>query len=196
FYGFGDANDPIGSTAGVLLDRGASIVADPVATVTLSAFGPVTALGSIIAPGGTISLANNPGRQGNASQAQAASDVWIGPEAVLDVSGTFIPDPRVAGYSTGTVLDGGTMNLSAGTTGTIIVQPGAELNLQGAEVLASSNLIQVSSDSLGDPRLVGLTEWSNGGNLTLNGKNIYFRRQRRRRGRRAAPHRRQSDRRQ
>src|SRR5262249_53092746 len=118
----------------VLIDRGAGIIADPQATISLNG-GLKTVLGSIIAPAGTINLGVGD-----------AGAVWLGPEAVLDVSGTFLPNPRVVGYSTGTVLDAGAINLSAGVgniAGTIVVQPGAELDLQGAEVPASSNLIQM-----------------------------------------------------
>jgi filamentous hemagglutinin family protein len=168
--------DNVSSKAGVLLDSGASIVADPQATVTLVAAGPVTVLGSITAHGGVINLVNDPpfNSIGGNGSLTAASDVWIGPKAVLDVSGTFVPNPQVTAFSSGTVLDGGTITLGAGTSGAIVVQPGAQLNLQGALVAAAGNLIQVPNASPGGPRLVSLTEWSNGGNLQLAAPDIYF----------------------
>jgi filamentous hemagglutinin family protein len=161
------------STAGILIDNGASIVADPLATVSLVAGGPVTLLGSIIAPGGTINLFNNPtlttNQQGtSAGTSRATADVWIGPDAVLDVGGVFVPNPLALGYSTGTVYGGGTITIY----GDVIVQPTAQFDLQGSQVTAASDLIQARSGSLLGPSL-GQTEWSNGGNLQLAG-NIYF----------------------
>jgi filamentous hemagglutinin family protein len=177
------ANAPgnaVSSRAGVLLDSGASIVADPQATVSLVAAGPVTVLGSIVAHGGAINLINEPDLVISPpnSRSLAASAVWIGSEAVLDVSGIFVPDPRVARFSTGTVLDGGTITLGAGVgsgaTGTIMVQPGAQFHLQGIEVPASSGLIQVPNEGLSGRGFVSETHWSDGGALQLAATNIYF----------------------
>jgi filamentous hemagglutinin family protein len=174
------ATDPA-SEAGVLIDSGASILADPLATVSLVAAGPVTVLGRIVAPSGAINLINNPTLTSvQNTVSQAAHDVWIGPDAVLDVSGTFVPNPQVSVFSTGTVLDGGTITLVAGAgnvPGTIVVRPGAELDLQGGEVLAGSSRIQVQNAGPTGPRLVSETEWSSGGNLQLtvaNPGSIYF----------------------
>jgi hypothetical protein len=166
------ANDPVSSTAGILIDSDASIVADPQATISLVAGGPVTVLGSIVAQGGVINLINDSTRF-----SLAAADVWIGPNAVLDVSGTFVANPQVTAFSTGAVLDGGTITLSAGAgagPSTIVVQPGAQIDLQGAEVPASSALIQVPNTNPSGPRFVSEAEWSNGGNLQLAAANIYF----------------------
>lgn len=140
------------ATAGVLLDIGASIQADPQATVTVNAGATADIRGSIVAPGGTINV--------------SGGNVLIESTALLDVSGTFVPNPKVVAYSTGTVLDGGTIALTA--LGTIIAQPGAQFDLQGAAVSAASGLIRFS------PRDGGQDAWSNGGSLQLYGNNIYF----------------------
>ncbi|MCA6120294.1 filamentous hemagglutinin family protein [Bradyrhizobium sp. WSM 1704] len=154
----------------VLIDRGAAIVTDPQATVTLVAgnavtvgdtnvtrvLGDVTLLGSVVAPAGVINLFGN--------------TVSIGSNALLDVSGTFVPDPTVVGFSTGSVLGGGTITLGGRT---VVAQPGAQFDLQGAAVTADSNLIQVRQSGL-TPTPVGQAAWSNGGNLQLVGTSVYF----------------------
>ncbi|MDI4235724.1 filamentous hemagglutinin family protein [Bradyrhizobium sp. Arg237L] len=153
----------------VVIDSGAAIVADPRATVSLvggnaivvgpnnitSALGDVTVLGSIVAPGGAINV---------------FGEVSIGSSAVLDVGGVFVPNPRVVAYSTGALLDGGTITLGGNT---VVVRPGAQFNLQGAAVAAESNLIQQPQGGLA-PRLVGQAAWSNGGKLQLVGSSLYF----------------------
>ncbi|QPF87794.1 filamentous hemagglutinin family protein [Bradyrhizobium genosp. L] len=162
----------------VLVDRGAAIQADPRATITLvggnaigvtsstdqagnviitvtPVLGEVSVLGSVVAPAGAINVFGN---------------VSIGSGAVLDVGGVFLPNPAVVAYSTGTVLDGGTITLGGST---VVVQPGAQFDLQGAAVTADSNLIQVQQAGFG-PSLVGQAAWSNGGSLQLVGTSIYF----------------------
>lgn len=148
------------ANAGVLLDVGASIEADPQAVVTLNATTTADIRGSIVAQGGTINV--------------SGGDILIGSTALLDVSGTFVPNPKVVAYSTGTVLDGGTITLTAtvnaaiGVTGSIIAQPGAQFDLRGSAVSAASGLVRLS------PRDSGRDSWSNGGSLQLSGNNIYF----------------------
>src|SRR5262249_20184206 len=72
--------------ADVLIEIGAVIEADPQATVALSAAGTADVRGSVVAPGGAINV--------------SGGDTRIGSTAVLDVSGTFVANPRVATYST------------------------------------------------------------------------------------------------
>ncbi len=94
------------TTAGVLIDQSASIVAEAnaskQASITLNADGPVTVLGTIRAPGGNITLS---AATNTLTSGVAAGDVWIGANAVLDVSGTYVQNPalipiRPAVYST------------------------------------------------------------------------------------------------
>jgi filamentous hemagglutinin family protein len=155
---------------GVLVDHGAEILADAQATVSLvsstvnvltsiNIYPDVTVFGKIVASGGTINVL------GDTSSGQGTSEVWIGADAVLDVSGAFQPNPQVVGYSTGKVLDAGTITLSANA---VKVQSGAEFELRGAAVSAASGLIQLA------PRDGGQDAWSNGGNLQLAGNNLYF----------------------
>lgn len=144
------------TTANVLFDAGASIEADAQAVVALSAASTADIRGSIVAPGGTINI--------------SGGNILIESTALLDVSGTFLRDPRVAAYSTGTVLDGGTIVLTStgGGAGAIIAQAGAQFDLRGSAVSAASGLVRFS------PRDSGEDAWSNGGGLQLYARNIYF----------------------
>jgi filamentous hemagglutinin family protein len=143
----------------LLLDHGAAIIADPQATVSLSAAaGTADILGSIVAQAGNINVSGN--------------EVRIASSAVLDASGVFVPNPQVVTYSTGTVLNAGTITLTSGT-GNLVTEVGAQFDLQGADVSAASNLIQIPQGGL-SPHSSGQEVWSNGGNLQLFGTNIYF----------------------
>jgi filamentous hemagglutinin family protein len=148
----------LSANGNLLLDRGSAIVTDPQATVTLSAT-TVNILGSIVAPAGTIDVS------------PATTNVVVGSSAVLDVGGVFVSNPQVIAYATGTVLDGGSINLSA--VNSVVVQPGAQFDLQGAAVSAASNLIQLPQAGRVHT-LVGQDAWSNGGSLQLGALDIYF----------------------
>jgi filamentous hemagglutinin family protein len=154
-------------TSSVLVDSGASIVTDPLGSVSISTPNTAKVLGSIVAPGGTISITG-----GGSSAAVPAVD--IGSSAVLDVSGVFVPNPHSSRVATGTVLDGGTITLASNSSAPVVVRPGAQLNLEGAAVSAASNLMQISLGAFSQQRVAGVAAWSDGGNLQLNGANIYF----------------------
>lgn len=150
------------TTAGVLLEEGASIVAEASltkrATINLSADGPVTVLGRITAPGGTINLTNM--RPGFSQTTAAAQDVWVGSSAVLDVSGVFLRDPTVTAYQTGSAIDAGTISLSGRT---IVAEQGSLFLLEGA-----SGSVEIPAGSDLGPQIVRQDVWSNGGSLLIN----------------------------
>ena len=155
-------NDATGANAGILVDTGARIVADPLASITFTADGAMTVLGSISAPGGSITMAPlNP-------TPVTSSDIWIGAHAVLDVSGVFVPNPLVSGYTKGTVLSGGSISLS---NGTIVAQAGSVFDVSG-----TSATVEVgNSAGVGGGRSIVPQEiWSDGGSLTLAGNRLYF----------------------
>jgi filamentous hemagglutinin family protein len=161
-YMFGGTND-VSTNAGILLDNGAAIIAEPQAAIALTAAGPVTVLGDIIAHGGSITLTNNgsPVAAQQGLTTQAPLDVWVGPQAVLDVSGTFVANPLITTYATGTALDGGTISLSGGT---IVAMPGSSFDLAG---VSSAVEIPAPTRGLNGQRVVTQPVWSDGGTLTL-----------------------------
>lgn len=163
-FPYGNAGDP-STTAGVLIDSGASIVGDPLAAITLAAGGPVTVLGSIIAHGGSITLTND---STTLLGSKAAQDIWIGADAVLDVSGIYVPDPTQTLYATGSVLDGGSITINS-IVGTTVALKGSVFNISG-----TSASIEVPGGGLGSPKSTTQQIWSNGGTLTLGGNSLYF----------------------
>lgn len=155
--------------AGILLDKNASIMGEPGSSVTFAGGGPVAVLGSIVAPGGAISLVSEKSLSSIASltsDTAAPIAVWIGATAKLDVSGVFVQNPRVLTSRSGTILDGGAITLAADT---VIAQAGAQFALNG-----TSATIDVANTPGSLVRLVSQPIWSNGGTLQLAGKHIFF----------------------
>ncbi len=166
-FEYGAANDP-SSSAGIAIGGGASIVADPQAAVTLTANGSITVLGSIVAPAGSITLINQDsslaesGKILNAGRYLAAQDIWIGANALLDVSGVFVPDPTVVAYSIGSALDAGSITLAS--AGAIVALQGATFDLEGTSAVVQQ---PGTSTRLRGSAIVDRTVWSDGGTLTL-----------------------------
>lgn len=159
----GDPN----SASGLLFDAGASIIADPSATISFISGSWAAVLGSITAPGGTINLiASPPGTNALLyGGSTAASALWIGPDAMLDVSGIFVADARLP-YRSGKLLDGGTISLVSRST---FVQPGAVFLLNGAATTLEAPVRGKLPDIVETYDV-----WSDGGALQLGGTNLYF----------------------
>ncbi len=161
------------TTAGTLLDTGARIIAEAnaskQATVMLTAAGPVTILGEIVAPGGDIVLANT----GNSTSGNngalttvAPKQLTIGADAVLDVSGVYVPDPTQTAYRTGSALDAGTITLYGAS---VTAQEGSRFLLDGT----SAEVEIPSGAGLLGPSVVTQKIWSDGGVLQIGGA-LYF----------------------
>ncbi|WP_244109339.1 filamentous haemagglutinin family protein [Burkholderia anthina] len=166
-----------GVTGGVSIGQGASIVADAGASIGLGSPAQVTVLGSIVAPGGAIALSadsslGGPYEQagqyaGTGAFASAGKSVWLGPAAVLDVSGTALVNPLAAPVrnglttltpTTGKVLPGGTVAISD-DSGYVVAQAGSLINVSGAA--ASFDQLQPGGRYASQP------VWSDAGSITL-----------------------------
>ncbi|MEW6436334.1 MAG: filamentous hemagglutinin family protein [Pseudomonadota bacterium] len=170
-FPYGGTSD-VSTNAGVTIGAGATIEGEPGASIDLTAAGPVTVLGNLIAPGGSITLDNN-GVPTNLTQlgqgqdvgvtTQAPLDIWIGADAVLNVDGTFVPNLTASPLlSTGTVLAGGSITLEGGT---IVALPGSQFDLAG-----TSAIVQNFGPLAGQDRpIIEQPIWSNGGALTITG---------------------------
>ena len=168
---------------GILVDNGAAINADPNASgpssISLVASGPVTVLGGITAPSGSINLFNNiNGISPTPTGAAQAQDVWIGADAVLDVSAMFVPNPLITAYVTGSLLDAGTITLYSGgasNSGSVVVAAGAQLRLDGGTAaIQAPNQVARITGALTQSRFADQMLWSNGGALQIAGGNLYF----------------------
>lgn len=169
-----------GVTGAVTLSEGASIHADAGASIGLGSPAQVTVLGSIIAPGGSITLSAD----GNGTYAQAgqistgfisaSQSVWLGADASLDVSGTALANPLAAPVkigatavvpNTGKVLAGGTVTMSS-DTGYVVAQSGSKIDVSGT----SSTFDQLQPNGTYASQPV----WSDAGSITLSAANGLF----------------------
>ncbi|MEK7984588.1 filamentous hemagglutinin family protein [Burkholderia contaminans] len=169
-----------GVTGAVTLSEGASIHADAGASIGLGSPAQVTVLGSIVAPGGSITLSAD----GNGTYAQAgqfstgfmsaSQSVWLGEDASLDVSGTALANPLAAPVkigattvvpNTGKMLSGGSVTMSS-DTGYVVAQAGSKIDVSGA----SANLDQLQPNGTYAAQSV----WSDAGSITLSAANGLF----------------------
>lgn len=172
--------DPFNSAAplvvrgDLLVSAGAVIQTDPKGSVTVAG-DTATVLGSIFAPGGSISISG--GKDSTLlflNSSQALPTVDLGPQSVVSAAGTIVltPDPR--GYRTGSVLPGG----SIGVSGNIIAEAGARLDVSGA-----SGVLDIAPSALGGTLSDGSTTGSvavpsrvdsNGGSINFAGAQELF----------------------
>jgi filamentous hemagglutinin len=113
------------------VQTGASIIGDPGASMTLAGVGGILDNGTLRAPGGTIILATeapsgtpDPGYLPNLT-------LELGPQAVVDAAGVFVPTLNTQNLVLGSVLSGGTVELLA-ERGSVITEPGSQINVNGA----------------------------------------------------------------
>lgn len=164
-----------GVTGAVEVGAGASIVGDAGASIGLGSPAQVTVLGSIIAPGGSITLSADSAISGGFAlpgQVQVkftspSESVWLGPNAVLNVAGVALANPLATPVKngsqtvvpdTGEVLPGGTVTISD-NSGYVIAQAGSQIDVSGA----SATFDELQSTGRYVPQQV----WSNAGSITL-----------------------------
>ncbi len=156
----------------LVVGAGATIETDPTASVKLSG-NTVAMLGTIIAPGGTVSISGGKDSTsllfGNSTVALATVD--LGPNSLISTAGTFEQTFNALGYTTGTVLSGGAISL----TGNIVAEAGSVLNVSGA-----SSTVDVTPAAAGvtntspNQQMVPIRIDSNGGSITLAGGQELF----------------------
>ncbi len=174
-------------TGGVTLGEGASIVGDAGASIGLGSPAQVIVLGSIIAPGGSITLSADSDNDGFALPGQEGvgdvgftgftsptKSVWLGSDAVLDVAGVALTNPfapfarlglQIAIPDTGTVLPGGTVTISD-DSGYVVAQAGSVINVSGT----STTFDELQANGFYAPQQV----WSDAGSITLGASNGLF----------------------
>ncbi len=168
----------LASLADFTLQPTAAITVDAGQSVTILANGQTTIDGNITAPGGAITVNSVIDAAGQAQVAGGTGNfsltrsVWIGENAVLDVSGRAVVATDMLGRSYGTVTDGGSIML--GGTGVndqasdafIVIRPGARLEASGASAMIDLSA-GLSPTVPSRPTLVA----SNGGSIGLYSNN-------------------------
>lgn len=113
----------LGSGQGsVTIGREAAIVADAGGSVGLSGQSGVRVEGRIVAPGGSIAVAQS-GTPGT-----PVGDLVIAAGATLSTAGTFVATPNDRGLTQGTLYNGGTVTLNAGQSG-LRIEPGSLIDV-------------------------------------------------------------------
>ncbi|MDD5348928.1 MAG: filamentous hemagglutinin family protein [Chthoniobacteraceae bacterium] len=158
----------------LVIGEGASIHTDPLAQVSLKG-NTVTLLGSIFAPGGTISIEGaNSYPSTDLNPAHALPTVYIGPEAELSAAGSVVLVPDVRGYRSGAVLNGGSIAVS----GNIVAAPGSVFDVSGASGLLDLPFAYGGNDHpLARPSILAVEPFradSDGGSITLKGAQELF----------------------
>lgn len=147
-----------GGLPSLVIGQGAVIQADPGAAVSLSSNVRILDSGSLESPGGSISLALTAGLPEN--QYDPTQAIWLGPDATIDAAGTAQIYPNTLGEPVGTVLDGGSVTLTA-QRGFIELLPGSLIDVAGTQAL-----VDEIGPSGGAPRLEQVG--SAGGSVTLS----------------------------
>jgi len=164
--GFRDRNSGLDIIRGdAVIGTDAAIDIEPTANgtgnVTISGE-TVAVLGAITAPGGAIAIKS--GVINGASTGTVSVDLAAG--SVLDAAGAYLPTFDSYGNVVGEVLAGGSVSV----TGNIQAETGAVLDVSGA-----SGVVEVASqDSGGHTTYVSTTVASDGGSITLSGKQNLF----------------------
>ena len=164
-------DETLGNTNYGLLDlqEGASILADPGATIGLAGEGGVLVGGTLRTPGGKIDISVPSPIEADSKDTNGVTDpgyvstlgIDLAPTAVLDVSGTSVLTPSSQGLLSGTIMPGGSVSLAA-DRGTVVTEAGSTIDIQGT----SATLDVANSASVG-----GYTREvvaSAGGSLTVS----------------------------
>jgi filamentous hemagglutinin len=142
------------------IDTGARLATDPLGSIALTTDSRIFDNGTLVAPGGRVSLSITGQNQSVGYAADQA--IWLGPTALIDVSGTTLYKPNALGLLQGSVLSGGTISVLA-QRGYLILDAGSSLLADGAAAVLD---LPVSSASTSYQRVnVG----SSGGSIALLG---------------------------
>ncbi len=174
-----DERAPVNLTlksATILLDAASSIAADPRAQISLvgvpsyannnaaNAAQDVLLLGTIIDHGGAVTI--------------NSSNTWLGPQALVDLSGTLIANSRFGDpggpATSGTLLSGGTFTIDSassastidnpGLASSVIAQSGAVLDVSGA----AATIQALNTNTQSSAATVAVPSWSDAGTVRIN----------------------------
>jgi len=164
----------------IVMGAGSTIRTDAGASITFNGQ-TVSLLGSVYAPGGTITVTGATSFPSlDPSPVNALPTVLIGPQSVLSTAGKVLltPDPLDFGRRRGSVLKGGTITI----TGNIVAESGAVLDVSGATGVLDLTLLESGAaqtplvpantgvnSPIGNLQTIPTRIDSNGGTITLQG---------------------------
>jgi filamentous hemagglutinin len=167
-YTFTGAPDGTGTSGNgtVLLAQNASIITDPLASVSLTTdgeVGSITVLGTILAPAGdiTLQLGSSKFDENPSGEYVANQQIVLGPQALLAAPAyAEINTLDPLGYRQGSVLAGGTISLQA-NKGYVVTDPGSVIDVSG-----TAAVIDVVSSNGVTPTVVA----GNAGNIDIDAR--------------------------
>lgn len=112
----------------LLIGEGARIAADPKAKITLEAARLLDIQGRITAPGGSITATLHHAQD---NLFDASNSIWLGQQAILDVSGVALTYTDSKRLTQGEVLAGGSVTLNA-EFGYAMTEAGSNIKVAGA----------------------------------------------------------------
>ncbi len=128
-----DDSSPISSDVGTLdIATGASILADPDASISLTSQGSLVMDGTLRSSGGNVTLEIASPSSGSDLGFLPNQGLVLGPQALIDVGGTAILQPNTLGLQIGDVLPGGSVSLIA-NRGTVLTDPGSMIDISGSD---------------------------------------------------------------
>ncbi len=145
-------------TGALTIGQGATVTTEAGGSIALNARNTLDVEGSVVAHGGSISLATDRS-SGYVADTANSNALWLGSGAVLDASGTALTFVDAKGLTQGTVLAGGNVSLSA-RSGYVAAQAGSRISVAGVAPVK----LDVPNESGGIGRLVG----SDAGNVVVS----------------------------
>ncbi len=122
-----DAGQGFVGSGDLRMEAGAAILGDPLAHIRLATDSSMFLDGSIRSVGGDVTLAID---ASNRAGVRPDQGLWLGADAVIDVSGATIATPSSRGLALGSVLDGGSVTVDL-ARGFLVTQVGSRIDASG-----------------------------------------------------------------
>lgn len=154
---------------GITVDPGVTLRMDPRGSISLSSATRMDIGGTLIAPGGAISLTLDSGSKFYYDTATGRFNALnISDQAVLSTAGVFLADSGPRGLVTGQVLHGGTIDITA-RKNDLVMGKGAVIDVSGAKHAADMR------SGTGNAIYTRATVASEGGRVAINAtENAYL----------------------
>ncbi|MBN8709772.1 MAG: filamentous hemagglutinin family protein [Verrucomicrobia bacterium] len=170
----------------IVISQGVEIATEPGGSITLEG-STVAVFGSLIAPGGEITISGDGSFPLNTVDAQAAlfarTTVYLASSARLSAAGVVVPFSDPYGRRIGTLFDGGAISVS----GNIVAESGAILDVSGASAMLEyhpsrlgqdiTSLVSARSGVLAKPyglQVAAVRVDSDGGSIELAGGQMLY----------------------
>lgn len=157
--GLGYNNTTFAAASQLVIEQGARITADAAASISLQSNTSMVMDGALTTHGGEINLTLDNSLM--IVESLDAQGIWLGSNAVLDVSGVALFTPNGYGLRTGEVLDGGTVNITT-QRGSVIANAGSRIDASG-----TAAMLDISSAGGGSPKTTAQWIASNGGAVNV-----------------------------